>query len=149
MSPWESSHWITWLLFLPTSGRILLFILSKEKEKSMAFQHIQDIDRYKGFNRKKKCTGCNTKKSFLRPSIKDMGGRWVKNVLCNTIYAIFFQRSHTILAHLPLLKIVLIGYRSAFPSLQVSLFKEAGFLCVIWGDRTVRLTGSQIVIDLH
>lgn len=49
----------------------------------MAFQHIQDIDRYKGFNRKK-CTphtGCDTKKCFLRPSVKDMGGRWGENVL--------------------------------------------------------------------
>lgn len=55
-------------------------------------------------------------------------GRWVKNVLCYINF--FFLGSHMILAHMPLLQILLIGYRSAIPSHQVSLCHQ-GLLCVI------------------
>lgn len=61
-----------------------------------------------------------------------VGGRWVKNVLCNIYiytYTFFLLGSHMILAHGPLLQILLIGYRSAISSHQVSLFRSRVPVC--------------------
>lgn len=45
------------------------------------------------------------------------------------LHIFFFLGSHMILAHVPLLQILLIGYRSAIPSHQVTLFRSRFSVC--------------------
>lgn len=45
------------------------------------------------------------------------------------LYNFFILGSHMIPAHVPLLQILLIGYRSAIPSHQVTLFRSRAPVC--------------------
>lgn len=65
----------------------------------------------------------------------EVGGRWVKNVLCHININNTHTHTHTFLgsltipAHVPLLQILLIGYHSTIASHQVLLFRSRVPVC--------------------